>query len=196
MKGCELIMPKALDLTNQIFGDFKVLEKIPSRNKKTYWLCECQRCKRKKEIQTSHLTRNEIKNCNCSPRYKQIDEKYEDEKKCILCQSLFKTSNKSRKYCYNCSPSGINSAESLKLKKRALKHYLITIKGGQCQNCGYSKCEGALQFHHRDPSLKEFNFSHINLNENEFSLEKILLELDKCDLLCANCHFEEHYGKD
>lgn len=37
-------MPKAIDLTNQIFGDYKVLSKVPSKNGKTYWLCECQKC--------------------------------------------------------------------------------------------------------------------------------------------------------
>ena len=54
-------MPKALDLTNQIFGNLKALSKAPSRGKKTYWLCECQLCGTVKEIQTSHLTSGAIK---------------------------------------------------------------------------------------------------------------------------------------
>lgn len=184
-------MPKAIDLTNQIFGDYKVLSKVPSKNGKTYWLCECQKCQQTKEIQTSHLRRGEANNCSCGtgiPKY--------SERTCILCQSTFIPNNRHRKYCYQCSPAGADAATTQRLKKRALKHYLITVKGGKCECCGYNKCEGALQFHHRDPSLKEFNFSHINLNDDNFSLEKLLQELEKCDLLCANCHFEKHYGKE
>lgn len=98
-----------------------------------------------------------------------------------------------RLYCYNCSPAGVNPTTALRLKKRALKHKLIEYKGGKCQKCGYNKCEGALQFHHRDPKEKEFQISQVNLNETTFSLNKILEEVDKCDLLCSNCHAEIHY---
>ena len=62
-------------------------------------------------------------------------------------------------YCYNCSPIGLSSAERQRHSKRILKHKLIQYKGGKCQKCGYDKCEGALQFHHRDPKEKEFTLS-------------------------------------
>ena len=65
-------------------------------------------------------------------------------------------------------------------------------KGGKCQRCGYDKCEGALQFHHRNPEEKEFTLGQINLSK-DFSIDELLQEVDKCDLLCANCHSEEHY---
>ena len=100
-----------------------------------------------------------------------------------------------RQYCYDCSPSGLDSKTALRMKKRALKHYLIELKGGKCEECGYDKCEGALQFHHKDPNQKEFSFSQVNLNDSNFSLEKHLEELEKCELLCANCHYEKHYLK-
>ncbi len=66
-------------------------------------------------------------------------------------------------------------------KKRA-----VDYKGGKCQNCGYSKCLKALEFHHRDPKKKRFTIAR--LTNPEWS--KIRKELDKCDLLCANCHRE------
>lgn len=84
-------------------------------------------------------------------------------------------------------------AEVLRSKKRALKHILVEYKGGKCQKCGYNKCEGALQFHHRNPNEKDFTLSQVNLNDTDFSIDKLKQEVDKCDLLCANCHFEEHY---
>lgn len=65
----------------------------------------------------------------------------------------------------------------------------VEYKGGCCQACGYSKCLGALEFHHRDKDTKEFSWIKLRLR----NWESVLLELDKCDLLCANCHRETHY---
>ena len=90
----------------------------------------------------------------------------------------------------------MSAADSLRFKKRKLKHLLIQYKGGKCQKCGYDKCEGALHFHHRNPEEKEFGLGGINLNDSDFSLQNLLTEIDKCDLLCANCHAEMHYKEE
>lgn len=68
----------------------------------------------------------------------------------------------------------------------AKKKKCVTYKGGKCQNCGYDKCMRALEFHHRDPEKKEFEIGWM-MNKSWKSLKK---ELDKCDLLCSNCHAE------
>lgn len=60
--------------------------------------------------------------------------------------------------------------------------------GGKCSVCGYSKCVDALQFHHLDPTQKEF---HLGESRGK-KLETIKKELDKCVLLCSNCHVEAH----
>jgi len=72
-------------------------------------------------------------------------------------------------------------------KKRMLE--LIAMFGGKCQRCDYSRCSAALDFHHRDPATKLFmvNVTHMTKGWN-----RILAEAAKCDLLCANCHREEH----
>ena len=181
-------MPLAKDLTGQRFGKLVALEKAPSRNKHTYWLCQCD-CGNKKIIQTSHLTSGASKSCGCESKLNDIQQ----PRKCILCGKDFIANSYKRLYCYECSPQGLSTAEVIRSKKRALKHLLVQYKGGKCQKCGYDKCEGALQFHHRDPKQKDFTLSQINLNDTNFSMEKIKQEIDKCDLLCANCHFEEHY---
>lgn len=72
-----------------------------------------------------------------------------------------------------------------KNKERAVKY-----KGGKCVKCGYDKCIIALEFHHIDPKEKDFSPSS-NMNK---SWEKIKLELDKCILVCSNCHREIHYN--
>jgi len=65
----------------------------------------------------------------------------------------------------------------------------IAYGGGQCVICGYKKCSRALSFHHRDPSKKDFGLSEKGITR---SWEKTKAELDKCVLLCANCHMEVH----
>ena len=69
-------------------------------------------------------------------------------------------------------------------KIKAVKKY-----GGQCIKCGYNKNYAALQFHHRNPEEKEFSWKKARM----LTQSKIDIELEKCDLLCANCHAELHY---
>lgn len=57
-------------------------------------------------------------------------------------------------------------------------------------SCGYNRCVESLEFHHRDPKQKDFAISIKAYKE--FS-QKVKDELDKCDVLCRNCHTEEHY---
>lgn len=75
---------------------------------------------------------------------------------------------------------------------RQLKLDCIAYKGGKCQKCGYNKCQAALDFHHRDPSEKDFPLCQ-KYGCRKIS-DRIKKELDKCDLLCANCHREEHWA--
>lgn len=75
-------------------------------------------------------------------------------------------------------------------KIRKLK--AIEYKGGKCIKCGYSECIAALEFHHRDPTEKEVQWNQLRKR----SWCKIIKELDKCDLLCANCHREEHFDNE
>lgn len=76
-------------------------------------------------------------------------------------------------------------------KRRELKLKALEYKGGKCEICGYNKCPASLVFHHKDPSKKDFGISS---NKKSYkSLEDIKTELDKCILLCSNCHNELHY---
>jgi 5-methylcytosine-specific restriction endonuclease McrA len=65
---------------------------------------------------------------------------------------------------------------------------LLERKGNKCARCGYDKCSRALEFHHTNPNEKDFGISTI-LTRSIASLKE---EVDKCELLCANCHAEEH----
>lgn len=75
-------------------------------------------------------------------------------------------------------------------KAKNRKNHLIKLKGGCCQECGYSGSERALTFHHREPSKKSFALDKRTIQTK--SKELILKELDKCDLVCIRCHMELH----
>lgn len=71
------------------------------------------------------------------------------------------------------------------------KRMAVEYKGGGCQICKYNKCMRALEFHHLDPTKKDFGFSEGGYNR---SWEMQKAELDKCILLCSRCHAEVHDG--
>ena len=82
------------------------------------------------------------------------------------------------------------SSENKRNKRNTLKIQAVEYLGGECSVCGYNKCINALEFHHRNPDEKDFAISR----SSRLSFEDIKSELDKCDILCANCHRELHAG--
>lgn len=71
-------------------------------------------------------------------------------------------------------------------KLRENKLRAVEYKGGKCNECGYSKSVAALEFHHKDPNEKDPKW------RMGWSWARLQKELDKCVMLCANCHREEH----
>jgi len=71
---------------------------------------------------------------------------------------------------------------------------LISLKKEiKCSMCGYDKAWAALEFHHLDPTIKKFTIhSMVNSVPTEERWEKMQIELDKCVVICSNCHREIH----
>lgn len=76
--------------------------------------------------------------------------------------------------------------------RKKLKRKIVEYLGGQCIRCGYNKCVAALEAHHIDPLKKSFGLANKGFTKG---WEKIRQEAEKCVLLCANCHREEHWLK-
>ncbi len=76
-------------------------------------------------------------------------------------------------------------------RRRKVKELSIEYKGGKCQTCGYDRCPGALELHHLNAKEKSFGIGDKGYTR---SWEKVKAELDKCILLCANCHREVSAG--
>ena len=92
---------------------------------------------------------------------------------------LFYGHNKT--WCKKCQ-NRRRSAEFAAKKRRAVEHF-----GGKCIKCGYNRYYGALEFHHKDDN-KEVNPNQA-LNRR---WERAIVELSKCEMVCANCHREIH----
>jgi transposase len=75
--------------------------------------------------------------------------------------------------------------------RRRLKRRLVERAGGACEICAYDRYDGALQFHHVDAELKQFEISRYPSSR---SWAELCDEADKCALLCANCHAEVEAG--
>jgi hypothetical protein len=88
-------------------------------------------------------------------------------------------------YCKSCT-----SKQALH-RQREFKRLCVEYKGGKCEKCGYDKCMAAFDFHHKDPTQKEIGIARARFTSFN---DKIKEELDKCMLLCANCHREEHWN--
>jgi len=76
-------------------------------------------------------------------------------------------------------------------RRRKIKLLSIQYKGGKCQICGYNKYPGALDLHHIDSSQKSFSIGDKGYTR---SWEITKKELDKCILVCSNCHREIEAG--
>jgi transposase len=81
--------------------------------------------------------------------------------------------------------------EAVVRRRRRVKKILVEEAGGRCKLCGYKRCLAALQFHHLDPSIKEFGVAQQGMAR---SIERLRVEAHKCILLCSNCHVEVESG--
>lgn len=125
----------------------------------------------------------------CSPfgehRTRPIGYRVMEGKECICdrCHEAYtyhRGKGITTKLCSGC----YGTVRHIELKERA-----ISYLGGKCKICGYCKCRQGMVFHHTDPEIKEFDIAGTNR-----SWARLVKELDKCVLLCNNCHVEVHAG--
>jgi predicted DNA-binding protein YlxM (UPF0122 family) len=102
---------------------------------------------------------------------------------CECCGKTFKQlQNKIRNKCNSCNTA---------IRRIRLKIKCLDYKGGICSHCGLkSEDISVYDFHHLDPKEKDFDLSITSIASK--SWEEVKTELDKCILLCSNCHRIEH----
>lgn len=100
-------------------------------------------------------------------------------KQCSLCGEQVQAYLKNRSICRNCKAL---------TSRLAIKLAAIAYKGNKCVKCGIQGHPAIYSFHHRNPIYKDFDLS----DAADRSWDIVKVELDKCDLLCDNCHNIEH----
>lgn len=149
---------------------------------------------------------NGMKKCNICGENKPTSEYYPYRKSIRGgCKRCAYKKNKSLRLAWSPERKLEYSRRSMDTKEKRRKKYstqkkrLLRYKqegvdylGGSCSKCGYNKCIEALEFHHKVPGekVKTGNGGAID-RRRTFKANKS--ELDKCILLCANCHRETHY---
>lgn len=130
----------------------------------------------------TRVNKMENSNClNCEKKLKGLQKKYCSKK----CKQSFSISIKRNRFKENTGLS-LQSSKGIIKKLELIKEF-----GGGCSICGYNKNISALEFHHIDPLVKSFTLDLRTLsNRSDIEIKK---ELNKCILICSNCHQELHY---
>ena len=133
---------------------------------------------------------------------KTIDRLCKDCKKVRPCRRCGVSSGGTVQYktrCQECwqkvetaarSPGGKHHEKVLAYKRKRMreaKQKCVDYLGGKCVKCNYAKSLRALSLHHKIRADKEFEMSTIK----DHNWEKVKRELDKCILVCLNCHMEQ-----
>lgn len=125
---------------------------------------------------------------------KTLERKYNPKiLNCPNCNNTFELpyGEINRKYCYNCMPKGLTKNEQASKARMMGKKRALEYLGEKCYICGFDKYISALEFHHIDGGEdKNFNLSNYFTGCN--LSEKIVSELNKCIILCSNCHRALH----
>lgn len=138
------------------------LDCSPRGSKQGY---ELRKAETKKRTRTDSIDDNLVVVCSiCSKKtiYKNKQSKHGVNKHCSTCRTLYQRHKKKRK--------------------------AVDLLGGCCKQCGETDID-VLTFHHRDKEDKLFG---ISANYHARNWDLLLKEIQKCDLLCCNCHMKLH----
>jgi hypothetical protein len=125
----------------------------------------------------------------CTEPSKKAIIRQDGLRKCSMCKEFlppdqFGSHKKDLSHCKPCFSAYV--CRRYNAKKVAVSKYL----GDKCNRCGFSFPYQVYNLHHKDPSTKSFDWTKLRLQ----STATVVAELQKCELLCANCHLIEHAG--
>lgn len=151
---------------------------------------QCSRCKLVKE--DAEFSKDPRMSCGLKSACKEchrIGDKAKYQKaKAAGKIKLYKEKNADKISSYNIQYQRIYRSSG---KKQERKLLMCMYKGGKCTHCGFdatAKTIAAFDFHHINPSEKEYTPSDMVM----MKWGRIVSELDKCTLLCSNCHRIHH----
>lgn len=112
-------------------------------------------------------------------------------KQCVICELSYVPTTGKQYACSNCAKIywRMKHAEQARSRGRKRKQMAIEYLGNTCQRCKHQYHPSQYEFHHINPKEKDYDPAAA-LQKSWDNFKK---ELDKCMLLCANCHRLEHH---
>lgn len=125
-----------------------------------------------------------MKLCKKCGTEKSLDQFYKNQTKKDGLQSICKACcNANSKAHYERNPQSY--VQKSKLLHRANTEFIKRRKSQPCADCGESYPYYVMQFDHREDKL--FDIANSTFRSSTLKLQR---EIDKCDVVCANCHAE------
>ena len=152
-------------MVGEVYGRLIVLAMYDAVNYKQLCLCRCA-CGTQKIVYAYNLKDGAVKSCGCLRR------------EATQMRGRANSKGRTRDF-YECKR---------KTTRRDWKAEAVVYKGGKCALCGIIDSPCVYDFHHIDPASKDFNLG------NSTSRERMFEELDKCILICSNCHRKLHFS--
>ena len=121
-------------------------------------------------------------------RRARIDELLEEAARCVLL-------------CENCHRKRHWQSDKDSTRLAGKRIILAYLEITECSRCSYNSCIAAFDFHHLDPKQKKIGIGHLitkysgSWKTHEDLQPNIHTELDKCIVLCANCHRKAHFDE-
>lgn len=129
---------------------------------------QCSKCKETKELNQFNKNQNKLSSW------------------CKVC-----VKDRSRMFYLENKEKQLNK---FKKQNKERANFILSLKENKCcQKCNYNKCSASLDFHHLDPKQKDFNISGFKRTRGFKDLDLIYNEIEKCIILCSNCHREFHH---
>ena len=119
-----------------------------------------------------------------------LDEKVEKKRKYM--KEYMKKARKENPEIYRDKRQYEKRKKEFQKRNKKMMEFLREYKSKKkCVYCGWNGHTEVLQFHHRNPKEKKFSFGKGRIGN--LKIGRVLEEMNKCDLICPNCHLWLHY---
>lgn len=127
-------------------------------------------------------------------RRKFLDKDFQEERRAAKARWRRENLSRVREYARNWKKTPIGRATTIRGRKsrdQEKRDWLAQLKINLvCRVCGEDH-PAALDFHHKDPATKEYSVAR--MVTGPYNLEQLKAEVDKCEVLCSNCHRVLHW---
>jgi len=128
--------------------------------------------------------------CTCKKEKDESEFSWKSRRKCQRASECKECHKKMRNLYYKANKD--KEIKSVDVRKNVTAEWLRDYKNHKkCARCDENHI-AVLQFHHRDPTQKDAAISQ-GIHNMKWGLKRIQKEIEKCDILCANCHIKLHY---